>query len=108
LSPARTDLVFSALADPNRRAIVELVAGRGPATPTELSAELAITRQGASKHLNSLVEAGILDAERRGREVRYGLVEGGLEPGAIWLGRVGDEWDRRLAALQRHVSGPGE
>jgi len=98
------DLVFGALADPNRRAMVELIAGRGPATPTELSADLAISRQGASKHLSSLVEAGILDAERSGREVRYGMVEGGLEPGLIWLSRVGDEWDGRLDALRRHVS----
>jgi len=97
------DLVFGALADPNRRAILELIAGRGPATPTELSAELAISRQGASKHLGSLVEAGILDAERSGREVRYGMVEGGLEPGSAWLSRVGSEWSDRLGALKRHV-----
>lgn len=101
----RADLVFGALSDPNRRQIVELIAGRGPATPTELSADLAISRQGASKHLASLVEAGILDAERRGREVRYGMVEGGLEPGHAWMRRVGGEWDERLAALKRHVDG---
>ena len=103
MSASPADLIFGALADPNRRQIVELIAGRGPATPTELSADLAISRQGASKHLNSLVEAGILDAERSGREVRYGMVEGGLEPGSDWLNRVDGEWDRRLAALKRHV-----
>lgn len=101
--PSQADLVFGALADPNRRAIVELIAGRGPATPTELSADLSMSRQGASKHLGSLVEAGILDAERKGREVRYGMVEGGLEPGSAWMERVGNEWDGRLAALKRHV-----
>lgn len=103
MTPTSADRVFGALADPNRRAILELIAGGGPATPTELSAELAISRQGASKHLTSLVEAGILDSERRGREVRYGMVEGGLEPGSAWLNRVGDEWDGRLGALKRHV-----
>jgi len=101
-----TDLVFGALADPNRRAIVEMIASGGPATPTELSAGLSITRQGASKHLTSLVEAGILDAARSGREVRYALVKGGLEPGSAWLTRVGDEWDGRLGALKRHVDRP--
>ena len=105
MSPSQTDLVFGALADPNRRAIVELIAGRGPATPTELSANLSISRQGASKHLASLVDAGILDAERRGREVRYGMVDGGLEPGSVWMKRVGNEWDDRLASLKRHVGG---
>lgn len=105
MSRPSTDLVFGALADSNRRAIVETIAGNGPATPTELSAYLSITRQGASKHLTSLVEAGVLDAERRGREVRYALVEGGLEPGTEWLSQVGDRWDRRLGALREHVSG---
>jgi DNA-binding transcriptional ArsR family regulator len=105
VKPASADLVFGALADRNRRAIVELIAERGPATPTELSAELAITRQGASKHLASLVEAGILDPARRGREVRYALVREGLEPGSAWLEGVGDQWDRRLGALKRHVGG---
>ena len=106
MSAPSTDLVFGALADPNRRAIVEMIANGGPATATELSAELAITRQGASKHLTSLVEAGILDAERSGREVRYALIEGGLEPGSAWLNQVGDRWEERLGALKRHVDGP--
>jgi len=80
-----------------------MIASGGPATPTELSADLGITRQGASKHLASLVEAGILDAERSGREVRYALVRGGLQPGSEWLTQVGDQWDRRLDSLKRHV-----
>lgn len=105
MSASTADLVFGALADPNRRLIVELIADRGPATPTELSAHLAISRQGASKHLASLVEAGILEPARSGREVRYRMLEGGLEPGSAWLDRVGGEWDDRLAALQRHTGG---
>jgi len=100
---SRANLVFGALADPNRRAMIELIASRGPATPTELSADLAMSRQGASKHLSSLVEAGILDSQREGREVRYGMVDGGLEPGSVWMERVGGEWDGRLARLKLHV-----
>ena len=102
-APAAADRVFAALADPNRRLIVELIATHGPATPTALSAELAISRQGASKHLAGLAEAGIVEAERSGREVRYALVRDGLAPGSVWLERVGGQWDRRLAALERHV-----
>jgi len=105
VSTASTDLVFSALADANRRAIVERIADRGPATATELSATLSISRQGAAKHLAGLADAGILSGSRSGREVRFALVEGSLEPGSDWLAKVGDQWDRRLSALKEHVSG---
>ena len=103
MTPTSTDMVFGALADPNRRAIVERIAGDGPATATSLASELSISRQGAAKHLAGLAEAGILEARRSGREVRFGLVEGGLEPGAAWMARVGDRWDERLEDLRRHV-----
>lgn len=96
-------LLFSALADGNRRAIVERIADRGPATATGLAQELSMSRQGAAKHLSALAEAGILDARRSGREVRFGMVDGSLEAGSRWLERVGGQWDRRLAALKEHV-----
>jgi len=98
-----TDMFFGALADPNRRQIVERLADEGPATATVIAAEFSMSRQGAAKHLLSLADAGILEAARSGREVRYTLTEGGLEPGSQWLARIGDRWDQRLAALREHV-----
>ena len=103
MSSARTDLVFSALADPNRRQIVERLAARGPATATGLARQLGVSRQGAAKHLTSLAEAGIVSATREGREVHYELRGEGLDPGTAWLGKVGTQWDRRLASLKRHL-----
>lgn len=101
--PGRTDEVFSALADPNRRLMIERLAARGPATATELAARIGVSRQGAAKHLAGLAEAGIVIAFRQGREVRYELVEQGLEPGADWLESVGQKWDQRFASLKRHL-----
>ena len=103
MSTTSTDLLFSALADPNRRLIVEQLAGEGPATATDLAGRLGVTRQGAAKHLASLAEAGIVVASREGREVRYEFVDRGLEPGQAWLDRVGSQWDRRLARLRSHL-----
>ena len=111
MSPDRTSLaaatraagVFSALADPNRRLIIERLAAQGPATATELAATIGVSRQGAAKHLAGLAEAGIVASAREGREVRYELVEQGLEPGTDWLQRVGGQWDQRLASLKRHL-----
>ncbi len=104
MSATQTDLVFSALADPNRRQIVERLAGEGPASATEMAAGLGISRQGAAKHLASLAEAGIVVASREGREVRYEIVDRGLDPGHAWLARVGDQWDRRLDRLRNQLN----
>ncbi len=95
---SRSD-VFTALADPSRRFIVEALAGRGDATATELASELPVTRQAVAKHLGALAEAGLVAGERAGRETRYRLTPGPLTEAAAWMARVGSEWDDRLAAL---------
>jgi DNA-binding transcriptional ArsR family regulator len=99
----RVDAVFSALADPSRRFVVEALAERGTATPTELAGELPVTRQAVTKHLAALRAAGLVRSERRGRETRYELDPEPLEDAAVWIGRVGAQWEARLAALARHV-----
>ena len=83
--------VFSALADPNRRHVLGYLAENGTATATELTGELPMTRQAVSKHLVALSDAGLVEAERAGRETRYRLTE------------AGSEWDDRLDALKRHL-----
>ena len=77
---ARTDIeaiagqVFTALADPTRRAILAALASGGPATATDLAAGLPITRQAIAKHLGLLAEAGLVTAEPgERRRVRYRL-----------------------------------
>jgi DNA-binding transcriptional ArsR family regulator len=97
------DAVFSALADPSRRFVVETLAARGAATPTELAASLPVTRQAVAKHLAALRAAGLVEAERSGRETRYTLTPAPLASAAEWIGQVGDAWDERLAALKRLV-----
>jgi DNA-binding transcriptional ArsR family regulator len=83
--------VFSALADPSRRHVVGYLAEHGTATATELTGELPMTRQAVTKHLATLSDAGLVEAERQGRETRYRLT------------RAGAEWDERLDALKRHL-----
>jgi DNA-binding transcriptional ArsR family regulator len=91
--------VFAALADPNRRAILERVAADGDGTPTALAAELPITRQAVAKHLAALEGAGLVRGERVGREHRYRPSPAPLAEAAQWMARVGGEWDARLARL---------
>lgn len=98
-----TGRVFDALADPNRRYVVEALAGRETATATELAAELPVTRQAVAKHLAALNEAGLVDSRREGRETRYELTPGPLASAMDWMAGVGAEWDSRLARLRSHL-----
>lgn len=93
------DAVLRALADPTRRALMDRLSADGPATPTELAATLPMTRQAVSKHLAALGHAGLVESERAGRERRYRLDPAPLSEVIAWMGRVGAQWDRRLAAL---------
>jgi DNA-binding transcriptional ArsR family regulator len=96
------DAVFGALADPTRRALLSRVAEQ-PSTATELAGGLPITRQAVVKHLGALADAGLLERERTGREVRYRVTPAPLSDAVSWIAEVGAQWDERLAALVRAV-----
>jgi DNA-binding transcriptional ArsR family regulator len=97
--------VFGALAEPVRRQLLQTIA-RGPATATELASELPISRQAVSKHLTSLSEAGLLERERSGRDIRYRLTPAPLSEAMSWMAGVGAQWDGRLARLQQSLAEP--
>src|SRR6476619_7653894 len=101
------DAVFSALADPSRRFVLETLATHGTATPTELAAGLPVTRQAVTKHLTALRDAGLVEASRTGRETRYALTPAPLASAVEWIEEVGTAWDARLGALRRLVE-PGD
>ena len=91
--------VFGALADPMRRRLLSAIAEH-PSTATELATDLPISRQAVAKHLNSLSDAGLLERERSGRDVRYRMTPAPLSDAVSWMAEVGSEWDERLAALK--------
>jgi DNA-binding transcriptional ArsR family regulator len=97
--------VFDALADPNRRYVLEALAQRDTATATELAAEMPVTRQAVAKHLAALNEAGLVESRREGRETRYELTPGPLGAAMDWMAGVGAQWDSRLTKLQTHLTG---
>jgi len=100
---AATDAVFGALSDGTRRGLLAALGEHGPATATQLAADLPVTRQAVSKHLGALAAAGLVSSERSGREVRYRLTPAPLSDAVIWMAGVGAQWDERLAALQRRL-----
>ena len=100
----RVEAVFTALADPSRRFLVERLAAGGNATPTELAGELPVSRQAVAKHLASLEAAGLVHGTRIGRNTVYRLDPAPLLAATDWIAQVGAEWDQRLTALAAHVS----
>lgn len=102
--PDRAGAVFDALSDPTRRALLAAIADTPAATATELATELPISRQAVVKHLTALTDAGLLDRERFGREVRYRVTPAPLSDAVSWMAEVGGQWDIRLQALKRALS----
>jgi DNA-binding transcriptional ArsR family regulator len=96
--------VFGALAEPMRRRLL-LTISHHPATATELASELPISRQAVTKHLSSLSEAGLLERERSGRDIRYRVTPAPLSEAMSWIAAVGGQWDERLARLQQSLAG---
>jgi DNA-binding transcriptional ArsR family regulator len=96
--------VFTALADPSRRAILAALAAGGPATATDLSARLPITRQAIAKHLALLADAGLVVAEPgERRRVRYRLESAPMRVAQQFLAVLARDWDGPLAALKERL-----
>ena len=96
--------VFTALADPSRRGILAALAAGGPATATDLAAQLPITRQAIAKHLALLSEAGLVLAEPgERRRVRYRLESAPMKVAQQFLAALARDWDGPLAALQEYL-----
>lgn len=98
-TPSSTDLVFTALGDPTRRDLLRAVADLGPTTATRLASERSISRQAVAKHLGVLDRAGLVVAERAGRETHYRARVANMRCATEWIEQTGAAWDRRLQRL---------
>lgn len=99
-------LIFAALGDPTRAHIVGRLAREGRLTLTDLARDAPISRQAMSRHVGVLNDAGIVAAERQGREVRLSVRPAALAPVGQWLTQVSCAWDDVLSRLAIHLEGP--
>ena len=101
---AIAEQVFTALADPTRRAILATLAARGPGTATDLADRLPISRQAIAKHLTLLANAGLVAAEPgERRRVRFRLQPAPMQVAQQFLAVMARNWDRSLDALTEHL-----
>jgi DNA-binding transcriptional ArsR family regulator len=97
--------VFGAIADPTRRAILDLLADRATVTAGELADEFPeISRPAVSKHVRVLRAAGLVQARKQGREVYYSLDPRPLaQVYERWLSRFAPVSEESLRRLKRRV-----
>jgi DNA-binding transcriptional ArsR family regulator len=95
------DELWSAIGDPTRRRMVDLLLVDGRGTATTLSAQLPVTRQAVTKHLALLDRVGLVRSEPAGRERRYQVDEKQLARAVAQLNAVGATWDARLRRIKR-------
>ena len=94
--------VFRALADPTRRAIINMLA-EGDRPIAEIAAAFDMTRPAVAKHLAILREGGVIAVEAKGRERIHRLNPQALKTAADWLSYFDRFWDDRLAKLKKAV-----
>jgi DNA-binding transcriptional ArsR family regulator len=100
-TPQVDDELWSALGDPTRRHLLDLLLTDGPNTSTSLSNRLPVTRQAVAKHLSVLGRAGLIHSVEVGRERRYRIDEGQFARAVAQLKAVGAAWDARLGRIKR-------
>jgi ArsR family transcriptional regulator, cadmium/lead-responsive transcriptional repressor len=95
------DDLWSAIGDPTRRRMLDLLLVDGAGTATSLSQQLPVTRQAVAKHLGVLDRVGLVRATPAGRERRYQVDDAQLARAVAQLSSVGAAWDARLRRIKR-------
>jgi DNA-binding transcriptional ArsR family regulator len=97
------DLVFQALGDPTRRALVERLS-EGPASVSELAAPLPISLPAVTQHLKVLEDSGVIRSEKVGRVRTCHLELKMLNSAQTWIDARRAMWERRLDRLDAFLA----
>ena len=101
MSVAVNDDLWSAIGDPTRRRMLDLLLADGDGTATTLSDQLPVTRQAVAKHLGVLDRVGLVHVAAAGREMRYRVDDARLAHAVEQLAAVGATWDARLRRIKQ-------
>jgi predicted transcriptional regulator len=101
MSAAVDDDLWSAIGDPTRRRLLDLLLLAGDGTATTLGQQLPVSRQAVAKHLGVLDRVGLVRATAAGREKRYRVDDEQLARAVAQLSSVGAAWDARLQRIKR-------
>ncbi len=99
--PGEDEQLWTAIAEPSRRRLLDALLAGGEATATVLAEQMPLTRQAVAKHLAVLERADLVEARRAGREVRYAVRPQRLDAATRAMAQVAARWDSRLQAIKR-------
>ncbi len=102
---AANNKVFTALADPTRRAIFERLARNGELTVRALTDKAGVSQPAVSKHLGVLKRAGLVHDRHEGRQTHYCVRPKGLAPLIDWMSFYAAFWEDRLDRLEDLLKG---
>ena len=95
------DELWSAIADPSRRQVLDLLVRNGEVSASWLAGRVPFSRQAVSKHLVVLERAGLVSRRKQGREVLYQVEADRLDQAARAMADLAALWDRRLDTIKR-------
>lgn len=95
------DELWSAIADPSRRRILDLLVSNGAVSASWLAGRVPFSRQAVSKHLVVLEQAGLISRRKQGREVLHQVAADRLEQATRAMADLAAQWDRRLRTIKR-------
>jgi DNA-binding transcriptional ArsR family regulator len=95
--------IFAALGDPTRLRLVALLCAGGAFSIAQLTANTDISRQGVTKHLQVLAEAGVVRDLKQGRERLWQLDPVQIEEARRTLDVIGKQWEAALGRLKAFV-----
>jgi len=101
MTPEADDDLWSAIADPSRRRVLDLIVSDGGVSASWLARRVPFSRQAVSKHLVVLEEAGLVSRRKQGREVLYQVEVNRLDQATRAMADLAAQWDRRLGAIKR-------
>lgn len=90
---------FAALAEPNRRRMIEIIATGGEVTASDISSQFDISAPAVSQHLKVLREAELVKMEKRAQQRIYSLNPQGVDEMWEWLNQMRQFWNERFDAL---------
>jgi DNA-binding transcriptional ArsR family regulator len=91
--------IFSAIADPTRRNIVEMLASNDHLSSTEIYENFEVSHQAISQHLKILREADVVFVEKSAQKRIYRLNNKALAELEMWSKNIEQRWNRRLDTL---------
>ncbi len=95
------DELWSAIADPSRRRVLDLVVSNDEVSASWLAGRVPFSRQAVSKHLVVLERAGLVRRRKQGREVLYQVQAGRLDQATRAMAQLAARWDRRLGTIKQ-------